>query len=302
MVFMKTNLPPLYKYLDAEGAALTLDNRTFKHAKPSDFNDVEDLTIQSLFPEEIEDALQILAGGFTDAILRNLDKDPTCDSPRKEMLMVIQQAFRTNPDAAELAQADLMAGFDEMYDVEYYRNKATAYIAEINEFMQGFRVLCVSIYNDSEKMWAKYAQEHKGICLRIEPNIAKDSKFQLFRPVVYRETRPPLYEDTLEFLEGGLFGNMEARTTECIERIIYSKTLKWQQEGEYRLACPIGENEKPWDTMPYHPEEITEVYLGCEMEPQDVEDIVGKALSVNADMEVYQAQPPSNGRIAFDRL
>jgi hypothetical protein len=41
-------LPPLYKYLDVQGAKLTLGNRTFKHAKPSDFNDTEDLTIQSI--------------------------------------------------------------------------------------------------------------------------------------------------------------------------------------------------------------------------------------------------------------
>lgn len=35
--------PPLYKYLDLQGAKLTLGNRTFKHSKPSDFNDTEDL-------------------------------------------------------------------------------------------------------------------------------------------------------------------------------------------------------------------------------------------------------------------
>jgi hypothetical protein len=31
-------LPPLYKYLDVQGAKLTLGNRTFKHAKPSTFS------------------------------------------------------------------------------------------------------------------------------------------------------------------------------------------------------------------------------------------------------------------------
>jgi hypothetical protein len=52
------SLPPLYKYLNVEGAKLTLGNRTFRHAKPSDFNDVEDLTIQSIFPEETDAALK----------------------------------------------------------------------------------------------------------------------------------------------------------------------------------------------------------------------------------------------------
>lgn len=39
-------LPPLYKYLDVKGAKLTLGNDTFRHAKPSDFNDVEDMAVQ----------------------------------------------------------------------------------------------------------------------------------------------------------------------------------------------------------------------------------------------------------------
>ena len=57
-------LPPLYKYLDVQGAKLTLGNAIFKHAKPSDFNDIEDLTIQSIFPEETEAALQKLPRFF----------------------------------------------------------------------------------------------------------------------------------------------------------------------------------------------------------------------------------------------
>jgi len=47
--------------------------------------------------------------------------------------------------------------------------------------------LCVTTHKDSEKMWSGYAENHKGIALRIEANVAKDSKFQLFRKVTYRE-------------------------------------------------------------------------------------------------------------------
>ena len=42
----------------------------------------------------------------------------------------------------------------------------------------------------SERMWTEYAEKHQGVSLRIQPNLAKDSKFQLFRPVIYREKRP----------------------------------------------------------------------------------------------------------------
>ena len=167
---------------------------------------------------------------------------------------------------------------------------------------QGYRVLCVSTHKDSERMWTEYAEKHQGVSLRIQPNLAKDSKFQLFRPVIYREKRPPLYEDTLEFRAGALFGDHEARIKEIVERIIHTKTLDWQHEGEYRLAIPIRKDEGPWITLPYHPEEITELYLGLEMEKSDIEDIVGKARNVNPDIAIYRANRNGAGKLVFDQV
>src|SRR4051794_30685327 len=100
-------LPPLYKYLDVQGAKLTLGNRTLKHAKPSDFNDIEDLTIQSIFPEEIETALKRASAGLLDAILAHLDAEPTCASPMKEKLATIQSALRADPGLAARMKAEI---------------------------------------------------------------------------------------------------------------------------------------------------------------------------------------------------
>ena len=99
-------LPPLYKYLDVQGAKLTLGNRTFKHAKPSDFNDTEDLTVQSIFPDDTEAALKKLAVGFTGVILQHLNDPPTCSSHQGEVAL-IQHAFRTNPGAADVIEAEM---------------------------------------------------------------------------------------------------------------------------------------------------------------------------------------------------
>jgi len=295
-------LPPLYKYLDVSGAKLTLGNRTFKHAKPSDFNDIEDLTIQSIFAEDTEEALKKIADGFTDTILRNLNKEATCSSPMKERIKIIQQFYRANPKAADLVRAEQINASEQIYNIEYQRMRAQAYIAEINEFMQSWRVLCVTTHKDSERMWTEYAEKHKGISLRIQPNLAKDSKFQLFRPVTYQEKRPPLYGNTFEFSADALFGDHEAQTKEIIERIIYTKTLDWQHEDEYRLAISIGENEKPWNTLPYHPEEISELYLGLEMEMSDIQDIVGMARTVNRDIAIFRAKRDGGEKLVFDQL
>jgi hypothetical protein len=58
--------PPLYKYLDVEGARKTLGKRCFRHAKASTFNDTKDLTVGSIFPEDNETACQLIEDGLVD--------------------------------------------------------------------------------------------------------------------------------------------------------------------------------------------------------------------------------------------
>lgn len=296
-------LPVLYKYLNVQGAKLTLGNRTLKHAKPSDFNDIEDLTICSIFPEKTEAALMRLSSGFTDVILQHLDDVPTCSSPMREKIALIQRVYRGNPKVAEAVRAE-MAGErkNPVYDVKYMRSRAEAFLTEINEFMQGYRVLCVTTNKDSESMWVDYAETHKGIALRIEPNVTKDSKYQLFRPVIYGLQRPPLYEDTLGFIADSLFGDQESRMRTMLEKIVYAKTLKWEHESEYRLAIPLRKNEEPWNTLKYHPEEITELYLGLAMEGIDKDEIVALALAVNPNITIFRARRDVDGKLGFDRV
>jgi hypothetical protein len=89
-------------------------------------------------------------------------------------------------------------------------------------------------------MWVRYAEDHQGTVLRIVPNLERDSKFQRFAPVIYREARPSLYESAARFQEDSLFGNQQVRLKNSLDTIIYSKTLDWQYESEYRLAIPLG--------------------------------------------------------------
>ncbi len=184
-------LPPLYKYLGVDGAKKTLDTNTFRHAKPSSFNDIEDLTVASIFPEGEEAAVAAISANFVDVILANLHKPPTCGNPQmRTKVALLQRIFRDNPGAAaivkqEMSKAPETAGLN----AESLRALCKSTLAWINDFMQGYRVLCVTTHQASEAMWSGYAGEHKGIVLRIEANVVKDSKFQQFHPVTYQATR-----------------------------------------------------------------------------------------------------------------
>jgi hypothetical protein len=110
-------LPPLYKYLDVRGAKLTLGNRTFKQAKPSDFNDTEDLTVQSIFPEDVEAALTKLANGFTDVIVKNVNERPTCNPEWRDKVALIQRVYRENPKAADIVKEEIKKDPISIFDV-----------------------------------------------------------------------------------------------------------------------------------------------------------------------------------------
>lgn len=291
-------LPPLYKFMDVSGAKLTFGNNTFRHAKPSTFNDVEDMTVQSLFPDELKVALEKLVNCFEDVILQHINDEPTCDQPLRGKILQIQQAYRDHPELVGTFNSTVA----DVYDVEQMRLRSEEYLAWVNDFMQAYRVLCVTTELGSERLWTGYADNHQGVALRIEGNTAKDSKFSLFEPVTYKEHRPPLYDNTLSFAVDSLFGNLAERVREMARKVIYTKTLQWQYEGEYRLAIPLGENEEPYDTLLFHPEEVTELYLGSRMRLADMADVIRKARRLNPNIALFQAERDKANALVFRRL
>jgi Protein of unknown function (DUF2971) len=175
-------------------------------------------------------------------------------------------------------------------------------VNETNEFMQGHRVLCVTTDKASDRMWEEYAEDHQGIVLRVEPTVAKASKFEKFVPVTYQEKRPSIYAKTLDYAKESLFGDQAARARSTMDRIIYAKTNDYKFESEYRLAIPLGEGDEDYRLLSYHPEEVTELYLGVSMKVEDKADIVAKARALNPRIKVFQAKRGDQGQISFEAV
>lgn len=170
------------------------------------------------------------------------------------------------------------------------RALATETLDWVNGFMQDYRVFSVTKHRDSEKMWNDYAGKRSGIALRVEPCIEKDSHLRLFRPVEYRERRSPLYKNAEDFSANALFADKDAHVKALIENIVYTKTLNWKDEGEYRVVGPFdGPKDDPWDLL-FHPEEIPELYLGDKMRVADLVEIIGLARTVNPSIAIFQVE------------
>lgn len=69
-------------------------------------------------------------------------------------------------------------------------------------------------------------------------------------------------------------------------------------------VCGVKEAyaKKKWNTLKYHSEEITELYLGLAMIQEDRDDIVAKAKALNPHIVVFQARRGTNDKLVFDRI
>jgi hypothetical protein len=64
----------------------------------------------------------------------------------------------------------------------------------------------------------------------------------------------------------------------------------------------MRQNEDQWDTLRYHPEEITELYLGLAMKKADLDELLSTARAVNPDIAVFQTKRSGDGKLNFDRV
>lgn len=294
-------LPPLYKFMGVDGAKATLCTRSFRHAKPCTFNDAEDVTIQSLFPEELAVALKSTAEALPGVLVSHIDNEPTCSPYRAAQIKELQAALRADQSLAEKFQEVVKNGLVGIGDSTAMLALAADIVIDINKHFQTYRVFCVTTHLANEKMWLNYAEAHHGIALRVAPNIEKDSHLRRFKKVDYQEKRPPLYADATTFATTCFFGDQLKRHSEMSDRIIYTKTLQWQDEAEYRVAAPVGVDDEPWDAG-FYPDEIPELYLGMSMKVRDLADIMRLARRANPDIQIFQAERKDDGSIAFGRV
>ncbi|MFW0776455.1 MAG: DUF2971 domain-containing protein [Rickettsiales bacterium] len=248
------------------------------------------MTISKLFPEDQEQSLEIIRDNLFTILLNNTDHRLAYSNPG---LAIIQQAFRNNPDLANIVHEELQKdSISELYDVDRIRRISEDNVKEINAHLQGYRVLCGSDNILSRRMWQDYANDGKGMALCIEPSPIpqKDSIFKLFKEVKYFTERPTLFASTLEFLSGSLFEEQEALIARTIDRVIYSKTNIYSYESEYRCVWPLLSHEEHLGDLykKFHAEEITGLYLGENAEDANKALFIKLSKEINPDISIYQ--------------
>ncbi len=291
---------PIYKYLDTNGALATLRNQTFKWTKPSEFiakyKDTTDMTISDIFPQNNNDIARSYKNEFVTTLLENTSH---ISNNGLQFLVAI---IREHPNIAHMVQRELeIESEEDLFNLEKINIISNELLKAIHLALQKCRVLCMSDNILSKRMWKNYSEDEKGVAIAIRPSPdrSKDSIFNRFKPVTYSEKRPVLFTSAQDFLNKSLFENQQSMITKIIEKIMYSKTLPYSYESEYRCitVCP-DDNVLEDLFIPFHPEEIISLYVGRKCEQNHRAECIYLAKRINPNICIFQVTKQLNGTIS----
>lgn len=153
---------------------------------------------------------------------------------------------------------------------------------EIRSALKETTILCLTESHDNLLMWAHYAQNHSGTVVKLLSVKEVNSPLRLAQKVRYSNEMPRLdHEDIIEkqkFIEG------------VLSSITLTKGIDWSYEKESRIVSSLRDKSKISEIIPFAPEELGAVYLGCRMTDEDKQEIIEITTKKYPKTEIYQAK------------
>lgn len=271
-----------FKYYTAAAAKLTLDQTTRKWSTPFLFNDPFDNQFD-LLSEEANEACVAAALDRFHQVLRS----PTPLKPEQfgsvtQKVEYLRQVHQANPgrEYADHEIASLKEGVAEgMQKASMLLPKTNA---EIRRILADTTVLCVSEAPDNLLMWSHYAQNHTGAVIKFLALREVDSPLLVAQPVRYVDQQP-----AFPFLVP--MGH-EAVTKAVYETFTLSKGKVWSYEKEWRVVASLRDKTKKYELLPFAPQEVGAVYLGCKMAEVDRCEIIEMVRCKYPEAKILQAK------------
>jgi hypothetical protein len=144
-------------------------------------------------------------------------------------------------------------------------------------------IACFSERVSSPLMWAHYADNHMGICLKYRLEISKISISDHMAPIKvnYSETRPSVsFRDILEFTGRGrkrLTTKYQYRT---LDKLMLNKGLDWQYEKEWRILIPADQGNRYCHSSHLKLHSIVLGLRTSESDAENVKNLVSGKISV----------------------
>ena len=284
-----------YRYLDAEGAIASLENGTLRFSKPTKFNDPFDVNLQLLIPERLDAFLEDVKSSYHEFI-RNIDASKIGHPYKRAYIDMLQIRLSSSSDdkekkiAKEWEQWEPIA-LAHLWDVSSLEEIIDKMRVMLQEFFQGIGVVCLSSCHENLLLWSHYAKGHTGAALEFTPSPTTSGEpiFESVMEINYSSTRPLIHETVAVFMSSFYTPDPSKLRREFIKRFIFTKSLAWKYEKEYRIAIPreFTEGSDTFD-FNFHTPDLTAVYLGCKMAEDDKDNVTKNAIGLNSNVKIFQ--------------
>jgi hypothetical protein len=149
-----------------------------------------------------------------------------------------------------------------------------------NKIRAGSGVYCFAADPRSILMWSHYANNHKGICIQIEP---------------LQSPNPLLFAAAVDYIDEYPVQNwFHDQDRENVKKSVLAKFEDWMYEGEVRVVVPDGAHK----FLSFDAHACTAVILGCAVEQQTIDlvkEIFGKRAAVGLpDVKLLSAERHSS--------
>lgn len=301
LIFFKgkqKNNMKLYKYTSYETAEKIIKNQSFRFSSPETFNDPYDMQIGSIYGYEKLQFAEDYVRLFID-LTRDIEKKRILPSEIIKLRKIIAEL--------EVHGTDYLAQFAQQLATSNsaFMGEEKIYHEFIKPIFNSFGIFCLSSIPDNLLMWSHYCNCHQGVVFEIAP--FKGSIYSKGKMVIYSNERPTLFKTPRIMIEKQCM-DTEAEQNEfaniLMNELTYSKSELWRYEQEYRLAIPkLIKKGKKFKDMPIAPQEITAIYLGCNMNEANRRILIKDAKKFNPSIKVFLSRRHDNTYdIVFDQL
>jgi len=282
----------LYKYLNYDGAKKTLANCAIKLSSPLAFNDPFDMQLMEALGSQISEFAEALGPAFFNFMSGDIDYSQVRRSQLGAKVILLHRAWKTllQEELDARRKAICSTPVDEIFDFKALQQNNQRLVDMLRNNFRNSGVFCTSKNNYSLLMWSHYADHHRGAVFEFIPDEPRDSALLISKPVKYTRDRPLIYRTPEDLIRNAIMMPLLESVQQMTGRLIYTKSLDWQYEEEYRLVIPrfipTGQTN---EMLCFYPEELTAVYFGCRISAQQRNELKSLARKLNPNTRLYQA-------------
>jgi hypothetical protein len=277
-----------FKYAAPDTVLVILRNKTVRYSSPLTFNDPFDIQVGLHFDFDVDDLHHKVLNRLYELATAPTAPQVDTNDPWGQLVLLAREHYPTHgfPRGKwETMTAELFAWLVNEFKTtqrqiqEHWRNA----------LLPGVRVFCVSEDRDNLLMWAHYTRDHTGAVFEFLSLPDEDNPLSVARPVVYVDHPPPFFTE-VEWLDD-IFSIRKFDLTALSRRYVYSKSVHWSYEREWRVWYPrIPAPKTLHDEMPIRQSEFAALYIGCRAKDSFVADATSLARSAFPSVRIYRAR------------